>query len=82
MMQTELSAPDRARMDALTEELVKYNKYRETEILVGCSEAARLLKRTPATISTMLKDGRLKKVRIGCSVGIPLADIEKLAGMR
>lgn len=82
MTPVDLSVTDRARIDALTEELVKYNKYRETEILVGCSEAARLLKKTPATISTMLRDGRLKKVTIGRSTGIPLADVERLAGMR
>jgi len=82
MMQVDLSVSDRARIDALTTELAKYNRSNEKVILVGCSEAARLLQKTPATISTMLRDGRLKKLTIGRSTGIPLADVERLAGMR
>lgn len=53
------------------------------EVLVSCTEAARLLGKTPATISTMIRDGRLSKTTIGQSTGIRLSEIrEQAAAMR
>ena len=49
----------------------------DTEILISCREAARLLGRTEKTVSMMLRDGRLSKVTIGRSTGIKLSDIRK-----
>ena len=48
------------------------------DVIVSCTEAARLLGRTPKTISEMLRDGRLSKTARGRSVGILLEDIRKL----
>lgn len=48
---------------------------RDVEILVSCHEAARLLGKTPPTISKMLKDGRLHKTTIGDSTGIRLSEV-------
>ena len=77
-----LSLSDRARIYALTDELERFNNSL-SEVLVSCREAARLLKRTPATISMMLRDGRLKRTTIDGSTGILLSEIwEQAAGMR
>lgn len=47
------------------------------EVVVSCTEAARLLGKTTKTISMMIRDGRLNKVTIGNSTGILLSEIEK-----
>lgn len=74
----ELSAPDRARLDNLIGELARYNDKFDNEVLVSCNEAARLLHRTPPTISQMLRDGRLHRKTIGTSSGILLSEIRHL----
>ena len=51
---------------------------RYKEILVSGLEAARLLDVTPATITRYLRIGRLEKVTIGGSTGIPLSQIMSL----
>ena len=78
-----LSLSDRARIDALTDALDRYNNGKFDNVLVSCREAARLLGRSPATVSIMLKDGRLKRTTIGNNTGIRLSDvIEQSAAMR
>lgn len=53
------------------------------EVLVSCVEAARLLRKSPTTISNMIREGRLKKVTIGNSTGIRLSEVrDQAAGMR
>lgn len=73
-----LSIPDRARMDLLTAQLERWNDINNNDILVSCTEAARLLGKTPPTISKMIKDGRLNKTTIGGSTGIRLSEIRKI----
>ena len=78
----DLSAQDRERMDALIAELERFS-CRDTDVLVSCTEAARLLHKSPVTISAMIRQGRLKKVTIGQSTGIRLSEVrEQAAGMR
>lgn len=74
---TYLSVTDRARIDNLSAELARYNDRRNVEVLVSCTEAARLLRKTPQTISQWLKEGRLHKRTIGESVGIPLSEVRE-----
>lgn len=45
------------------------------EVLLSCTEAARLLGVSQKTISEMLKDGRLSKITLGKSTGILLSDV-------
>lgn len=55
----------------------------QSDILVSCNEAARLLHKSPTTISKMIRAGRLAKTTIGISTGIRLSEIrEQAAGMR
>lgn len=75
METVELSPQDRERMDTLIG-LIKHN--REQDVVVSCTEAARLLGKTRKTVSMMLRDGRLKKVTIGESNGILLSAIQDL----
>jgi excisionase family DNA binding protein len=49
-----------------------------SNVLVSCTEAARLLGKTPTTISKMIREKRLTKVTIGESTGIRLSDIWEL----
>ncbi len=65
------------RLEAVVNRLEK--SLDQSEVLVSCNEAARLLGRSNKTISAMLKDGRLSKTTIGQSTGIRLSD---LRGMR
>ena len=51
---------------------------RPPEILVSCSEAARLLRVTPQTISAMIRQHRLHKTTIGASTGIRLSEIRSI----
>ena len=74
----ELSTPDRARIDTLISELERYNSKFDTDVIVSCTEAARLLRRTPPTISQMLRDGRLHRKTIGNSSGILLSEIRSI----
>lgn len=76
----ELTSPDRARIDNLTAELARYNDRLNAfaEVLVSCTEAARLLGKTKATISTYIAQGKLQKRTIGLSTGIPLGEVLRL----
>lgn len=78
MDEINLSARDRARIDLLVDQLERWNGLNEGEVLVSCTEAARLLGRTSQTISQMLKDGRLRKATIGRSTGIRLSDVRDI----
>ena len=78
METVELCIQDRERIDILIGALMGVKDDRHPDVLVSCTEAARLLKKSPKTISVMLRDGRLNKVTIGSSTGIPLSDIERL----
>lgn len=70
-----------ARLESVADRLERHLDY--PEVLVSCVEAARLLRKSPTTISTMLREGRLKKVTIGSSTGIRLSEIrEQAAEMR
>ena len=74
MEKVELSSQDRERIDTL---IGLMNKVTGGEdIIVSCNEAARLLGKSPTTISTMLREKRLRKVTIGPSTGIRLSEIE------
>ena len=77
-MDSVLSPADRARIDNLTEMLRAYNAPLFEDALVSCVEAARLLRRSPKTISMMLREGRLTKRTIGKSTGIPLSEIRNI----
>ena len=73
------------RIDNVTTELVSITgcleraiKERDRDILVSCTEAARLLGKSSKTVSMMIRDGRLKKTTIGESTGIRLSDIWKI----
>ena len=66
----ELAPQDRERIDKLIE-LCKPTP----EILVSCTEAARLLGISRNTITNMLREGRLHRTTIGQSSGIRLSEI-------
>lgn len=70
------AAEDRERIDKLTNILEK--KEGEGVVLVSCIEAARIIGKTPQTVSKMLRQGRLHKTAIGKSVGIPLSEIRSI----
>lgn len=72
-----LTEYDRGLIQKLTSELRRKNDLScQREVLVSCTEAARLLGKTPATISKMLFDGRLHKTTLGASTGIKLSEIQ------
>ena len=62
-------------MDLLTAQLERWNDMNNDDILVSCTEAARLLGKSAPTISAMVKDGRLHKTTIGISTGIRLSEV-------
>ena len=64
-----------ARLTSITEGMEKAYEDRDDNILISCHEAARLLGKTPPTITAMLKDGRLHKTTIGVSTGIRLSEV-------
>lgn len=66
----ELAAQDRERIDKLIG-LCKPTP----DVLVTCTEAARLLGKSPNTITRMLREGRLHRATIGPSCGIRLSEI-------
>lgn len=66
----ELDPQDRERIDKLIG-LCKQTP----EVLVSCTEAARLLNKSPNTITRMLREGRLHRATIGTSCGIKLSEI-------
>ena len=69
------------RLEAVVNRLEK--SLDQSDVLVSCNEAARLLRKSPTTISIMIREGRLKKTTIGKSTGIRLSEIwDQAAGMR
>lgn len=62
-------------VEQVCSKMEEYLQREETEVLVSCREAARLLGVTSATVTRMLTDGRLEKKTIGESTGIPLHSI-------
>lgn len=69
----ELAQQDRERLDNF---IKLFNTM--PDVLVSCTEAARLLGKSPNTISKMIHDGRLHRSVIGRSTGIRLSDIRKI----
>lgn len=76
MIQFELCAEDRTRLDNFLEYVGAINR-QLGDVVVSCTESARLLGVTPKTISAMIRDGRLTKVTIDGSTGIRLSEIER-----
>ena len=75
----ELSPHDRAMIAEHTAQLRRYNDLRdEGEVLVSCTEAARLLGKTKQTISEWIAQGRLHKRTFGKSTGIQLKEIRQI----
>lgn len=68
------------RLEKVVDELTKvaYCKESDTDIIVSCTEASRLLGKSKKTVSMMIRDGRLRKVTIGESTGIRLSDIRNI----
>ncbi len=66
----ELAQADRDRIDTLIGLLQP-----GPEVLVTCTEAARLLGVNNNTITSMLKEGRLHRSVIGGSTGIRLSEV-------
>lgn len=68
------------RLEKVIDELTKvaYGIERDKDIIVSCTEAARLLGKSTVTVSNMIKDGRLSKTTIGESTGIRLSEIRKI----
>ena len=50
----------------------------DADVLISCTEAARILGKTRTTISTMIREKRLNKVTIGESTGIRLSDVMEM----
>ena len=73
----ELAPDDRARIDTLIELLQP-----GPEVLITCTEAARLLGVNINTVTRMLKEGRLHRATIGESTGIRLSEIDLTAVRR
>lgn len=73
-LQVELSAQDRARLDAILERLNE----NDDEVLLSCSETARHLGVTQTTVSRYVREGILHKTTIGRSTGIRLSDVMKM----
>lgn len=78
MPELELSTPDRARLDTLIAELERYNSKFDCDVIISCTEAARILHLARTTITQMLKDGRLHRKTIGLSSGILLSEIRNI----
>jgi hypothetical protein len=81
MQTVELCAQDRARIDEMIESVTRSQR-KFKEVVVTCTEAARLLNRTPTTVSTMLREKRLHKITLGASTGIALSEIERMLNRR
>ena len=73
----ELAPVDRDRIDTLIGLLQP-----GPEVLVTCTEAARLLGVNNNTITSMLKEGRLHRTTIDGSTGIRLSEIDLTAVRR
>ncbi len=68
------------RLEKAVDELTKvaYGGESDKDIIVSCTEAARLLGKSTVTVSRMIKEGRLSKTTIGDSTGIRLSEIRKI----
>lgn len=73
-LQVDLSAQDRARLDAILERLNENDEV----LLLSCSEAARHLGVTKTTVSRYIRDGILHKTTIGQSTGIRYSEVKKM----
>ena len=78
METVDLSKQDRERIDTL----IQLFKTKEEDVIVSCNEAARLLGKSPTTISTMIREKRLTKVTVGPSTGIRLSEINEYKNRR
>lgn len=75
-----LSPQDREIITQLIAELKRFNDSAfDQQVLVSCTEAARLCGVTRPTISAWIKEGRIRKKVIGESVGILLGDIKRIS---
>ena len=80
IMMTTYYALTNEQLDSLAESIAEkiYEGRKSEDVLVSCIEAARLLGRTPNTVTRMLREGRLHRVTIGDSTGIRLSEIDEL----
>lgn len=81
METTNLSQTDRlliAELTASNNRLAAAIESQRTEKVYSCKEAAKLLGRSPQTISRYLAQGRIKKGTRGGVVGIPESELKKL----
>lgn len=65
---------NRERLDGIIEKMA----LADHEVLVSCTEAARLMGVTTTTVSKMIREHRLRKVTLGESTGIRLSEVRKL----
>lgn len=65
---------NRDRLDGIIEKMA----LADHEVLVSCTEAARLMGVTTTTVSKMIREHRLRKVTLGFSTGIRLSDVRKI----
>lgn len=70
-----------AKLDTLIK-MIEEDRGYMANILVSCNEAARLLGKSPTTISTMIREKRLTKVTVGPSTGIRLSEINEYKNRR
>lgn len=73
-----LSDSDRILLDDLRSEMQRMNDEKIPDVLLTCTETARYLGYSLATISTYIKQGKLTKRTKGNVTGIPLRDIMKM----
>ena len=73
-----LSDSDRILLDDLRAEMQRMNDEKIPDVLLSCTETARYLGYSLATISTYIKQGKLTKRTKGNVTGIPLRDIMKM----
>lgn len=73
-----LSDSDRILLDDLRSEMQRMNDEKIPDVLISCTETARYLGYSLATISTYIKQGKLTKRTKGKVTGIPLRDIMKI----
>lgn len=73
-----LSDSDRILLDELRSEMQRMNDDKIPDVLLSCTETARYLCYSLATISTYIKQGKLTKRTKGNVTGIPLRDIMKM----
>ena len=67
-----------AELTASNNRLAAALEGQKTERVYSCAEAAKILGKTPQTISRYLAQGRIKKGVRGGVVGIPQSEIDKI----